>query len=350
MAKPIETTTYASVDIGSHTVRLLIARVDESGTVEPVRVERRITRLARSFQTEGSLHEDGVRASIRVLGEYADLIASHGVKSTACGATGVVRRATDGRRFMQEVELRTGLSGSILSESAEAFLSAKGVLSVLPRNGMGVLTFDVGGGTTEFLRVEPSAHVPSWIKSIFLGAYIITERFLRNAPAADDALGEARGAVRRALGEVMALSRIETAGGGTTFSSWELVGTAGTVTTLAAMHLRMTPYVPHRVNGVALTETWIDSTIARLAPMSLAERRELPGLEEGREDIILGGALIVHEILLGLDRARLLAVDAGLLEGLLLDVVEKDIFGRVELRTPLKWRFPAEPRDRSQPD
>ncbi|MCU0574231.1 MAG: hypothetical protein MUC41_14725 [Syntrophobacteraceae bacterium] len=344
---PFETATYASVDIGSHTVRLLIARVDEMGLVAPVCVERGITRLARSFRTGGSLHEDGVRASIRVLGEYADLIASHGVKSIACGATGVVRRAADGPWFMEEVRLRTGLSGSILSESAEAILSAKGVLSVLPRNGMGVLTFDLGGGTTEFLRVESSSNAPSWSKSIFLGASIITERFLREAPATDDSLREARGAIRSALREVVGLSLSDFAATGNVPGSWELVGTAGTVTTLAAIHLRMAPYVPHRVNGYPLTATWIESLIARLAAMSLAERREILGLEEGREDIILGGALIVHEILLGLERARMLVADAGLLEGLLLDLVEKENFGRVELRTPLKWCFPTEARDRS---
>lgn len=348
MAMPVETATYASVDIGSHTVRLLIARVDERGMVAPVRVERVITRLARSFRTGGSLHEDGVRASIRVLGEYADLIASHGVKSMACGATGVVRRAADGPRFLEEVKQHTGLSASILSESAEAFLSAKGVLSVLPRNDMGVLTFDLGGGTTEFLRVESSADAPSWSKSIPLGAAIITERFLREAPAAEDSLREARGAIRSALREVVALSLSDSAATGNVPGSWELVGTAGTVTTLAAMDLRMDPYVPYRVNGYPLAATWIESLIARLASMSLAERRELPGLEAGREDIILGGALIVHEILLGLDRARMLASDAGLLEGLLLDLVEKESFGRVEqLRTPLEWCFPTEARERS---
>jgi len=347
LAMPVETATHASVDIGSHTVRLLIARVDERGLVTPVRFERGITRLSRSFRTGGSLHEDGVRVSMRILGEYADLIASHGVKSVACGATGVVRRAADGPRFMEEVRLRTGLSGSILSESAEAFLSAKGVLSVLPRNGMGVLTFDLGGGTTEFLRVESSADAPSWSKSIFLGASIITERFLRDAPATDDSLMEARNAIRSALREVVALSLYDSATTGNVPGSWELVGTAGTVTTLAAIHLRMAPYVPHRVNGVPLAAKWIESLIARLAAMSLAERRELPGLEEGREDIILGGALIVHEILLGLERARMLVADAGLLEGLLLDLVEKEKFGRVELRTPLKWCLPREMRDRS---
>ncbi len=327
---------YAAVDIGSHTIRLLVARLDENRILVPVQSERRITRLAHQFQSDQSLKQPAIRASMEVLREYADILASRGVRSVACGATGVVRRAVNGSRFMDEVRACTGLSGSILSESSEAFLSAKGVLSVLPPNGKGVLTFDLGGSTTEFLAVEPNGDEPAWSDSVFVGASTITERFLAEAPPSADSVRQARDAIGEVIREVM---RRCSTGMEADRLTWELVGTAGTVTTLAAMHLRMDPYEPYRVNGAALTRDWIEFMMGRLARTSLAERRLLPGLEEGREDIILGGALVVHEILLGLGRSGLLVADAGLLEGLLLDLVERECFGPAGLRTPLRWRF-----------
>jgi len=328
---------YAAIDIGSHTIRLLVARLDENLVLVPLQSERRITRLAHQFQSDQCLKQPAIRTSMEVLREYADILASRGVRSVACGATGVVRRAADGSPFMNEVRACSGISGSILSESSEAFLSAKGVLSVLPRNGKGVLTFDLGGSTTEFLAVESSGEEPAWSDSVFVGASTISERFLAEAPPSADAVRQAREAVSGGIREVM--RRCNTGLEGDLYP-WELVGTAGTVTTLAAMHLRMDPYEPYRVNGAELTREWIEDMIGHLARTSLAERRLLPGLEEGREDIILGGALVVHEILLGLGRSRLLVTDAGLLEGLLLDLVERERFGSAGLRTPLQWRFP----------
>ncbi len=203
------------------------------------------------------------------------------------------------------------------------------------------MTFDLGGSTTEFLAVEADADQPAWSGSVFVGASTITERFLKEAPAPADSLRRARSTIGEVIGEVVSRFNEEHAGRQASRQRRELVGTAGTVTTLAAMYLRMVPYEPYRVNGLELTREWIEEIIERLAGAALAERRLLPGLEEGREDIILGGALIVHEILLGLGRSRLLAADAGLLEGLLLDLVEGDCFETARLRTPLQWRFPG---------
>ncbi len=122
-----------------------------------------------------------------------------------------------------------------------------------------------------------------------------------------------------------------------------LVGTAGTVTTLAAMYLNMERYVPYRVNGLVLTKDWLSLTIESLAQMPLAQRRLIAGLEPGREDIILGGAVIVSEILSCFGQDRFIVTDAGLLEGLLIDLIEKEsgLYGgeAAGLRTGLTWRL-----------
>jgi len=110
--------------------------------------------------------------------------------------------------------------------------------------------------------------------------------------------------------------------------SYVLVGTAGTVTTLGAIFLRMERYDPSRLNGLKLEKDWVCHTLEQLAGLPIRERRGIPGIEEGREDIIVGGILIVREILSFLGKDALIVSDAGLLEGLLFRLVEERLGGR----------------------
>jgi exopolyphosphatase/guanosine-5'-triphosphate,3'-diphosphate pyrophosphatase len=119
--------------------------------------------------------------------------------------------------------------------------------------------------------------------------------------------------------------------------SVEVVGTAGTVTTLAAIRLEMVAYRPYRVNGLVLEAAWIRACIERLARLQSAERCRVPGLEQGREDIIIGGAILVEELLRGLRHDRVAVTDAGLLEGLLLAGIEDRLGLPRSLSSPLTW-------------
>ena len=331
---------FAAIDVGSHTVRLLIVEADGGKELLPVRAERRITRLAADFQDGESLKAEPVRKSIAVLKEYAGLMKEHGVSAVTCGATGVVRRAVNGGDFLREVEGATGVRGRIISEEAEAFLSAKGVLSVLPSVEGVVVTFDLGGSSTEFLLVDTGRSDPTWSTSVFIGAATATARFLGCGPGVGGSLAEAGRAVRGVLSPVLSeLNRLLGGANGAPVPH-RLVGTAGTVTTLAAMYQRMTRYEPFKVNGTLLTRAWLAETAETLAALSPAARRGLPGLEPGREDIILGGALIVLEILCGLGANSLTVTDGGFLEGLLLDLLEKQYGWPRALRTRLTWRSP----------
>ena len=160
-------------------------------------------------------------------------------------ATGVVRRAENGEEFLKSVHDVTGFPVSVLSEASEAFLSAKGILSALPSPK--ALFFDLGGSSTEFLLVDAEKAEPVWSTSVFIGAATLTERYLPGdppspvCPRASDAV---RSALYPALSHGMYL-----ANSGASSSSVRLVGTAGTVTTLAAMCLEMAVYHPFRVNG-----------------------------------------------------------------------------------------------------
>lgn len=330
--------TFASIDIGSHTIRLLIAEEDGGKGIVPLRLERRITRLARDFQAGGTLKDASIRKSIEVMVEYAGLLKEYGVSAVSCGATGVIRRAVNGEAFLGAVADATGVRGRIVSETAEAFLSAKGVLSVIPSATGTIVTFDLGGSSTEFLLVETGRTEPTWSTSVFLGAATVTERHLRGDPVEATSLLSAGRAIRETLAP--ALSELNSLLGParSVDRSFQMVGTAGTATTLAAMYLKMTDYDPFKVNGVMLTREWLTTLIEALARLPLASRREIPGLEPGREDIILGGALIVREVLAGLDEERLTIADGGFLEGLLLDLLERQHGWHHTLKTCLTWR------------
>jgi exopolyphosphatase / guanosine-5'-triphosphate,3'-diphosphate pyrophosphatase len=333
---------FAAIDIGSHTIRLIIAACRDRRVLLPRCLERRVTRLARGFDERACLEPASMHASITVLREYAELISRFGVSSMICGATGVVRRAHNSAAFLEAIARETAIAATILSEEREATLSLKGILSGLPRRTRPVLAFDLGGSTTEFILVPPDHPEPAWVTSLFIGAATVTANTLAGDPPSQDAVSRAAEATQQVLQPAFAelLHRLGCLG--LSLAELELVGTAGTVTTLAAMLLQMTEYRPYRVNGLRLEAQWIADTVALLGRLPLAQRRQLPGLEKDREDIILGGALIVREILRGLQQESLVVTDAGLLEGLLLNSIESAFGWSDSLYTPLTWLWQQE--------
>jgi exopolyphosphatase / guanosine-5'-triphosphate,3'-diphosphate pyrophosphatase len=336
----VENSIIAAIDLGSHTIRLLVAALSDGQLLRPICMERRVTRLAQGFDIGIGLTREGMQKSIAVVQEYADLISGLGADSVVCGATGVIRRAPNGLEFLQAIEEQTGIHGAILSEETEATLSAKGVLSGLTRKNSTVLAFDLGGSSTEFTLVDPLQSAPWWATSVFVGAATVTEAYLQADPpaltdleAATHRVGQDLAPTWTALIELLDGLRLKPA-------DLMVVGTAGTVTTLAAMYLRMGVYQPYRVNSLVLPARWIGDTLRQLAGQTLKERRQWVGLEKDREDIILGGTLIVSEILTRLNRTDLVVTDAGLLEGLLLDSLETGQNWR-RMISPFTWDWPT---------
>jgi len=332
--------SYAAIDVGSHTIRLMIAQLSGPRELTPVHVGRAITRLAKDFQNSRQLSSASMEESLTVLKSYAVLLSRYNVQATACGATGVMRRAANTADFQQIVRQATGLGLDILSEKAEAMLSAKGILSVLQNKAEMLLLFDLGGSSTEFLLIDPTQTEPVWDTSVFVGASTLTERYLSADPVQGHQVRAAASAAQKEVKPVFDSVAAYLQDRGNSLDQLQLVGTAGTVTTLAAMHLQMEHYDPRRVNGLELSRSWLQEMTNQLQKLPLAERRNIKGLEAGREDIILGGAVIVLEIIDGLHRDRLTVTDAGLLEGLLLNLVEKDrgMF-HTPLQTPLRWNW-----------
>lgn len=332
---------FAAIDLGSHTIRLLIARL-EGKQIVPLHRDRRITRLAKNFQEGQTLKQESIDPSLQVLREYSERLEQFGVSALCCGATGVVRRARNGEDFLQSIADQTRIKAFIVSERAEATLSAKGILSVLPSPEGLILSFDLGGSSTEFFLIDTAKPDPLLATSVFIGAATITERCLPGNPPSMESVAGASEAIRNALAPTIdRIKQILQASYGSS-AAFQLVGTAGTVTTLAAMYLKMVHYEPFRVNGLTLTPKWIAGTVRTLSGMSFEQRKQLEGLEGGREDIILGGALVVREILDGFGLNQLIVTDGGLLEGLLLDLIEKELERPHTLAPHLTWRFQKE--------
>ena len=344
MEHSVSDNCLAGVDIGSHTTRLLIAKKTGRRLV-PVRSERRVTRLAEGFQREGTITEEARQRNLEALKEYAAILLEFDVDGISCGATGVVRRAKNSEEVLERIGAETGLKCRVLSEESEAELSAKGILSAIRTGDKEPLMFDVGGGSTEFVLPAAQGCVLSTSRPI--GAATFTEKFLGGDPPGIEAVNRAATEARRQIESAKTQLFESSLKTGRIVSSGELplAGTAGTVTTLAAMNLGMKRYVPYLINGAVLSLEWISSAIGSLARMALAERRTLTGLEPGREEIILGGAVIVSQILACFGSDRVIVSDAGLLEGLVIDLAERESGlpgARLAAgpRTDLTWRLP----------
>ncbi len=329
---------FGAIDLGSHTLRLLVAELRNRSGLTPLHSDRRITRLAQGFLPRETLGESAMARSIEVLKEYARVLETLGAATVVCGATGVLRRASNAKAFLDRINRESGLSPSVLSEEEEAFLSAKGILSVLSKPAEWAILFDLGGSSTEFTLLQLQQPERIWCTSIFLGAATLSERFLQGDPPGSAAVGRAFTHVATVLKPVVAHIRRLLNNRDPSSQNVMLVGTAGTVTTLAAMKLEMSCYQPHRVNGLTLEHDWVVRTIARLGASTLEQRRRMAGLEPGREDILLGGAVVVRGILEGLNLTEMVVTDAGLLEGLLLHGAETALGRPKSLVSPLTWQ------------
>jgi len=304
----------ASIDLGSNTLRLLIAEPACSAALRPIQVERRITRLAERFLPTKTLQPRGIERSIAALKEFVDLMGQRGVSEYQAGATAVVREAGNGRHFLRVVQDEVGLEIRILSGTEEALLSLRGVASVIPSFEGLMVVFDIGGGSTELIWRAAKGSNPVQSLSLPVGAVHLTEAFLREDPPGFEACARLRRQVSTALDRLSFPEDLHDA-------LW--VGTAGTVTTLASMRLRLQEYDPDRINGQVLDKGWLVELCDGLARTTIAERSKLPGLEPGREDIILAGALVAAELMERFGFNQFTVSDAGLLEGLFFELCER---------------------------
>jgi exopolyphosphatase/guanosine-5'-triphosphate,3'-diphosphate pyrophosphatase len=307
----------ASIDIGSNSVRLLAAQVEDGRIVRQVLHLREVTRIAEGLKGGGRLSEAAKERTLSVLGRYSEMLRDTGVFDISAIATEGLRKASDAGEFVGRVKEKTGLVVEVISGEDEARRTLVGVRAGLAGHDYPgqKLVIDIGGGSTEFVFTPDWNHFKA--VSLPLGAVSLFERFLLSDPPSRVELIDLLTHCYKVLSALDGLFKDKPA---------LLVGTAGTVTTLAAIDLVMDKYDPARATGHRLKRATIEKLLARLTGLPKENRKLIAGLEPGREDIIISGAVLLGAIMDRSEAAEIIVCDYGLMEGNLLDYYEKRRF------------------------
>jgi exopolyphosphatase/guanosine-5'-triphosphate,3'-diphosphate pyrophosphatase len=305
--------TKAVLDIGSNTIRLLIAEVDANTIIQRIHYEHKIARLGEGLQRTGMLSDAGMQRALLVFSSMKAVCQQHGIAAIDiyAVATAAIREATNGSKFVAEVEAKFGLCIQVISGEHEARLALAGARLGLPSEvGDEMCLFDIGGGSTEFTRVFQGQARDS--HSLKLGVVRLTEQWVDPLP-----VEKAYGQMKRAV--IPFLENLESFWGKDVTRPQYLVGTAGTVTTLAAIAQGMQTYVADQIDGYVMTRSRFNHLRDKLLNMTNQERLTIPALEKGREDVIIAGIAVIDVLFECWHYDALISVDSGLLEGLLLE-------------------------------
>lgn len=289
----------AAVDIGTNSVRLLIA--DERGR----ELERpmRITRLGQGVDVSGALAAPAIARTVLVLKQYRALCERHGVQRLRATATSAARDARNSDEFFAQAEQALGVRPELLSGDEEARLSFAGATADLPRAAGPFLIMDIGGGSTELVLGDSQ---PETLVSLQLGCVRMTERHLKSDPPSAEQLAACLADVERTLATARSIDAER---------AKRVVGLAGTVTALSAMQLGLERYDAKRTHHSTLTLAQVEDSFLKLSAATTLERRRLL-VEPERADVIVGGAAVLLGCFRHFDIAELLVSEHDILDGL----------------------------------
>jgi len=310
----ISKTRLASLDLGTNTFLLLIADIDD-GRVEPVLDRETIVRLGKGVEAAGNLNAAAMQRGYACLREYVKLAQQYEVEKIFAVGTSALRDAANRSEFLDAALEQTGMHIEIISGEKEARLTFAGTLSNKANLPEPIAVLDIGGGSTEVVIGAPSLlatrETALQARSADIGSVRLTERLALNDPVLPEEVMRIRQqaeTVMRATWPAASLTAVKT-----------LLGTAGTITTLAAMAQEMRAYEARRIDGFKLTRQKLGELIIELRRRTVAERCELPGLSPARADVILAGAIILETFLDLYQFPELMVSDRGLRYGVLVE-------------------------------
>ena len=297
----------AAIDVGSNTLRMLIGHCS-ADSLQPELYQQQITRLAGNYLPGKGLAPESIERTLAAITDFANLLEEKQVDQVRVVGTAALRRAENSEYLVKLIKLKTRLQLEIVSGAEEARLSAAGVLTALVPCPEVALIFDIGGGSTEIVfctdrQIQFSCSYP-------LGVVQLCEEM----PDAEQRLQYLSNMVVKFSTDLLYAGISPDL-----LSSCQLVGTAGTVTTLAAMNLQMSHYDRSRINNQQLSKSWLGKTLKSLYGMTVSERERLPGLEPGRGDLIVPGLELILTLCRYFQKGAITVADSGLLEGILLD-------------------------------
>jgi exopolyphosphatase / guanosine-5'-triphosphate,3'-diphosphate pyrophosphatase len=318
---PRDEETYAALDLGTNNCRLLVARGQGRG-FRVIDAFSRIVRLGEGLAASGVLSEPAMARTLEALGVCAGKIAHRRVTQARYVATEACRRAANCAEFIARAHAATGIAIEIISSDEEARLVVTGCAPLLDRRVPHAVVFDIGGGSTElvWLTVPPDPRLPPRVEdflSLPNGVVTLTDRYggREVSRATYDAMVEE---MRDALSPFEERHRIAPR---IARREVQMLGSSGTVTTLAGIHLALPRYNRALVDGTALSFDSVRAVSNRLAGFSYEARAAHPCIGSERADLVLGGCAILEAICQLWPVGRLRVADRGIREGILLGLL-----------------------------
>ena len=334
---------YAALDLGTNNCRLLIAQPTRPGQFRVVDAFSRIVRLGEGLAATGRLSQDAMDRAVEALRICATKLAGREIRRMRLIATEACRAAENGEEFLARVTVETGLDLEIINRETEARLAVSGCSSLVGREARSVVLFDIGGGSSEIavIRINENRssrlanHITHWT-SLPVGVVTLSERH-----GGRDVTPEVFEAMTSEV--VGMLSNFDCPpvplGPGGAPEDFHLIGTSGTVTTLAGVHLDLPRYDRRKVDGVWLSDDEVTAMQAKLLSWDFAGRAANPCIGPDRADLVLAGCAFLEAIRRRWPSTRMRVADRGLREGLLTDMMADDgVWRRGRNRRPPHFR------------
>jgi len=312
---------YAALDLGTNNCRLLIAR-PSGRDFTVIDAFSRVVKLGEGLATTGRLSDAAMNRTLAALNICADKLQRRNVRLARSVATEACRRASNGPEFIERVRRETGIALDIISAEEEARLAVLGCHKLLEPGDGPALIFDIGGGSTELVLIDQAGGVPmirSWWSSPW-GVVSLTESEGREAIEGKDrvrAYERMRERVRRSFDQFESMLPKNRKG-------IRLLGTSGTVTTLASVHLALPSYDRRAVDGLHVPCDSMRAISVMIAEMDYEERSALPCIGSERADLVVAGCAILEAILEIWPAEKLGVADRGIREGILRSLMARD--------------------------
>ncbi|MFO1108905.1 MAG: Ppx/GppA phosphatase family protein [Bradyrhizobium sp.] len=320
-AAAMDTAVYAALDLGTNNCRLLIACPSGDG-FRVVDSFSRIIRLGEGISSTGAISEAAMQRAIAALSICSDKIRHRKARRLRLIATEACRAAGNADHFRERVAAETGIKLEVIDRETEATLAVIGCSPLLDARARGAILFDIGGGSTELVRIERDPDSPGaaptikgWM-SIPLGVVSIAENF-----GGRDVTPQSYARMVEEVAQHVAPFAAEH---GRDLSDMHMLGTSGTVTTLAGVHLNLLRYDRRRIDGVWMSDADISATVARLLGMSYEQRIANNCISIERADLVLAGCAILDAVRNAFPMPRLRVADRGLREGMLVEMMRED--------------------------
>jgi exopolyphosphatase/guanosine-5'-triphosphate,3'-diphosphate pyrophosphatase len=305
--------TLAAIDVGSNSIKLLVARAEADGRMRVLAREKAMVRLGHETLRTGRLSEEAIAAGVAAIARYAGLARAAEAERVLCVATCAVREAANAGELARRVKQACDLDLEVISGEEEARLVTLAVRSEFPASADPLLVVDIGGGSTEV--IVSSGRKTPLAESLALGAVRLTERWVTTDPISKEERKALEAEIDWQLKRVV--ESVQERGFRTA------IGTSGTIAALASMGAALEGRAEAPTGRRMLSARTLKRVVAALTTTSARERAKMPGLESSRADIITAGGILLLRILKRLGVDELVVSDLSLREGLLLDALER---------------------------